>query len=97
MEEQEPSYMHLDIGAGRVTAAIDIKSEGQEVAYIGLAFCSPVDQFSRKKGRLISSGRLRKDKHFFRLIIDPAKKVSDQVAEALEASVLSKDEALPHW
>lgn len=97
MEEQEPNYMHMDAGDGRVTAAIDIKSEGQEVAYVGLAWCSPLDQFSRRKGRLISSGRLRKDKHFFRLVLDPAKKVSDQVATAIAESIQEGNENLPHW
>ena len=100
MEEQkeyEPNFMHIPWLGGQVTAAINIKNEGSEVAYVGLAFCSPVDQFSKRKGRLISAGRLRKDKHFFRLVLNPAKKVSDQVATALEESIKDGNEKLPYW
>ena len=100
-----PKYFHLDAGVngGKVTAAIDIKTEavsrsrGAEVAYIGLAWCSPVDQFSRKRGRLISAGRLRKNKHFFRLVLDPTKKLGEQVIKALDDSITEGNEKLPHW
>jgi hypothetical protein len=62
---KETGYMHMPIGNGFVTVAIRAEKRWPSVrsrkCEIGLAFCSPRDQFSRKKGRLIAEGRL--DKH----------------------------------
>jgi hypothetical protein len=44
--------------AGRVTIAWT--DNGFDKAEVGLAWCSPRDNFCRKKGRLIASGRLFK-------------------------------------
>lgn len=92
------NYMHLTVGKGRATAAISIvKEEDLEVAYVGMSFCSPLDQFCRKKGRLIAEGRLNKEKHLYTITLDPDKQVSVQVRQAIENSIESSDERFPHW
>src|ERR1700687_2633301 len=49
------SYSHLLVGKGKVTLAA--KFFDSNWVEVGVAFCSPKDQFNRKKGRLIATGR----------------------------------------
>jgi hypothetical protein len=54
------NYMHLHVGMGRVTLALRHKlcaAKGDEVE-VGVAFCSPKDQFNKARGRNIARGRL---------------------------------------
>lgn len=55
--EEDIRYVHVDIGGGKLTLAIDM-----EKYRFGAAWCSPHDQFCRKKGRMIARGRLKTDK-----------------------------------
>lgn len=86
------AFMHFDIGPGRVTAAI--RADDKE-AEIGLAFCSPEDQFSRKRGRLIAEGRLNVGKSL-RLFLDPDKRVKAQVMGWLR-EYLPTSQTVPWW
>ena len=53
-------FVHFYIGQGRATAAI--RKVADNYHHVAVSFCSPNDQFSRKKGRLIAEGRLNKGK-----------------------------------
>jgi hypothetical protein len=96
------NYMHIELGDGHATAAISISNqredgEGPEVAYVGMSFCSPKDQFCKKTGRMIAAGRLEKEKYLYDIVLDPDKQVSVQVREAIEESVESRDARFPGW
>lgn len=62
--EKKIAYIHAYVGDGRVTAAFEMppkdkRSEARQVNY-AVAYCSPKDNFSRERGRLIAAGRLEK-------------------------------------
>lgn len=58
MADIDRFYIHPFIeGGGRATIAVEVIRETGMVMY-GVAWCSPKDQFSKKKGRLIADGRL---------------------------------------
>jgi len=48
---------HRQLGKGYVTVAFDYDTDNELIHY-ALSFCSPLDQFSRKRGNLIAQGRL---------------------------------------
>jgi hypothetical protein len=48
---------HRQHGEGYITVAYNYDPVVQQLSY-GLSFCSPLDQFSRKRGVLIAEGRL---------------------------------------
>jgi len=48
---------HRQHGKGYITVAYNYDPAAQQLSY-GLSFCSPLDQFSRKRGVLIAEGRL---------------------------------------
>jgi len=87
------SFMHFELGGGRVTAAVEV-ADG--AAKVGLAFCSPRDQFERRKGRLISEGRLAAGKHFCELPLVPDERVKKQVLDHLMATFHGA-EGVPQW
>jgi len=95
-ETNHTSYMHMDLGEGKATFAIMMDDEAG-TAYIGASFCSPRDQFSRKKGRLVSAGRAGKGKHLFEIQTSSARKVRDQVREQITACVEDRDKRFPTW
>ena len=85
--------MHMKVGdtGGYVTAAIAVDGDA---ARFGLAFCVPGDQFSRKRGRVISEGRLRVGKdHAISLVA--GQRVKSQVAAAIKELV--KAGQAPWW
>jgi len=98
MSEQRNTYMHMDLGIGRATIAIQ-KIDGEKRIRVAAAFCSPHDQFSRKKGRLIADGRLDCDKLLYILnTSDESKSVQTIVREALADAIEDRDtELLPAW
>lgn len=93
--DQPVHYMHLRLGNGFVTAAFQTVTEGFTTAYVSLAFCSPKDQFCRRTGRLIASGRLKKHKFFWELTVDPEKNIKKQIQSALWRS--QGAERFPSW
>jgi hypothetical protein len=59
-------FIHIrNYGDGALTAAIRLCQDSNDSVDVAVAFCSPKDQFSRKKGRLIAEGRLRSGKLFY--------------------------------
>ena len=88
-------YMHPHLGKGRATAAIDISDlDSIKVAF---AFCSPKDQFNRKLGRQIATGRLDAGVVHMEFADDKAQAVKAQVATNLEEDIMAELEYLPHW
>lgn len=68
------TYIHDYIGNGRFTLAIKV-NEGK--VNVGVAFCAPKDQFTRKRGRTIAMGRIEKESAYcfsFTRNEDPLKK-----------------------
>ena len=63
-KEQEgfDTYSHMNLGRGKATLAIRVKGEQVEV---GVSFCSPKDQFSKSRGRLLAEGRLNSKRGFY--------------------------------
>ena len=53
------NWNHSTVRVKAVTVC-HLEDEDGEIVAEGMAFCSLKDQFSRKKGRLISEGRARK-------------------------------------
>ena len=92
----DPSYiyMHSKVGTGHITSAFTVV-DGQ--VHVALAFCSPLDQFSRRKGRLISGGRLDKEKTFCSFSLDPGGKTKKQVRDHVHATMQDHQERLPLW
>jgi hypothetical protein len=58
MQERTIRYIHPKVGDGRATIAYE-EMENHDVI-VTVAYCSPKDQFTRKIGRAIASGRLVK-------------------------------------
>ena len=88
-------YMHPFIGDGRATAAIDISdTESIKVAF---AFCSPKDQFSRKRGRLISTGRLDAGVVHMEFPDDGLQAIKAQVMTNLMEDLMADCDYFPHW
>lgn len=95
METNETRFIHFMLGKGRVTAAVR-KGAGNTVA-IGAAFCSPNDQFSRKRGRKIAEGRLDKGKVFHFLNVSTDTSLYEQVIRAFDRAAKLKVRELPQW
>lgn len=87
------AYMHFKLGKGRVTAAIEV--EGQ-TASVGLAFCSPKDQFERRRGRLIAGGRLKAGVVFM-VWIPPDQRLKKQIYKVLLPAFTHKFADVPSW
>lgn len=51
------TFEHLRVGHGGATLAV-MWDAGRTLAKVGVAFCSPKDQYSKKRGRAIAFGRL---------------------------------------
>ncbi len=56
-------FLYLSFGDGRVTAAIRLGRDN--TAEIGVAFCSPHDQFVKSIGRELASDRITTKKDFY--------------------------------
>ena len=88
-------FMHPYVANGRATAAIDISNlENIRVAF---AFCSPKDQFSRKKGRLIAEGRLRAGVTHIEFAADPDIPIKAQVMNELAEDYVAGLYYFPNW
>lgn len=90
------TFSHIPLGKGRATLAIQVEGDNLE---IGVAFCSPKDQFSKAKGRMIAEGRL-KAKHGFYMKIgrNPDEKLKDQARRVVVTLVKNvKTHMIPRW
>ena len=63
MSDEKIYYVHYHTGYGSMTFALrEAEREGQaddlRTFEVGMAFCSPEDQFSKPRGRCIARGRL---------------------------------------
>ncbi len=87
------SFMHFELNGGRVTAAIQVENQ---IAEVGLAFCSPQDQFARKRGRLIAEGRLNAGKAFCYVPVNPGDRAKEKVMAWLR-EYLPTSQSAPWW
>lgn len=53
------TFMHVQIGKGFATLAINLDSIDTGLLEVGVAFCAPQDQFCRKSGRVKAGGRVQ--------------------------------------
>lgn len=88
----EPRFYHFQFLGGRITAASVMK--GDKI-FVALAFCSPYDQFNRRLGRTISTGRLRKKK--YHLVFDKENFSKDALISAIKQAAENKEKFLPQW
>ena len=95
----ETVYQHMSLGTGKATVAIRVDEDtpSHRVARVGLATCSPKDQFSRKRGRAIAEGRLQARKFFMQLTVADGTNVKQEVAKAIKAQARGKSLRLPSW
>ena len=78
------TFVHMDLGDGHASLAIrETMNEGSGTIEVGVAFCSPNEQFNRRIGRTIASGRLNAKRRFYCIVArNPAIKLKTQ-AEAM--------------
>ena len=96
MKTETIYYEHIPLGGGRATVAIRLVDES--TVNVGLALCSPKDQFSRRRGRIIAGGRLNKGKLYLSTLeIDPDESIKVQVRDAVAKSAEDKDFDFPSW
>jgi hypothetical protein len=96
------AFMHFRLGSGAMTAAIRVtpSGEGQETqtAAVGLAFCAPGDNFSRRIGRALAQLRLKLNQEYFEMQISAAQSIKKQVAREIITRVVGNDGNLtPQW
>lgn len=75
-------FVHLRLAGGAVTLAVVAGGR------VGVAFCSPKENFSRKKGRDIALGRTKSKTTPFAFTLPPqpvGKKLHDHVVETFKA------------
>ncbi len=88
-------FIHLTLGEGRVTLAYRHDEKQGDDSYAA-AFCSPKDQFWKKKGRLIAQGRLDTGKILW-FGKCPSDKRHEYVLASLKNLVEINDSAIPRW
>lgn len=54
----KPIFRHRQLGEGHLTVALAYNQDKNNLDY-AVSLCSPTDQFSRPKGRMIAEGRLQ--------------------------------------
>ena len=94
------TYMHPFVGKGRVTMALEIQQDGdKEKVTVGVAFCSPKDQFCRKFGRLRASARLTRVGHVFTFKLKRGERVKEVAGlllnSLLQSNKLVDDQGVP--
>lgn len=82
MTQEKVTFLHFGLGRGRVTCALRWNPENAAQVEVGMAFCSPKDIFTKKRGRDIASGRLYQGSdRSFTFTPDPTKRIKEQVHE----------------
>jgi len=95
MTAEKTHFMHIKLGSGYATIAIH--SNGL-VAEYATAFCSPKDQFVRRKGRLIAEGRLAAHRDWAQVSYSAVDKdMKRKVKEDFIASIKHAPEDFPSW
>jgi len=84
---------------GAVTVAYETtpnKNKDNVHLCIGLAWCSPRDQFCRAKGRLIAEGRLKSDKSCIGDMYE-RKILEEQPVQDVVFSLIETHASVPNW
>lgn len=94
--EDNTRYAHIPINfgedeVGHVTLAFEVN--GETLNY-GAAFCSPTDNFSRPKGRLIAKGRKSSVKRSRSLAVTPG---SEDLVEQMIADIENGNYSMPEY
>jgi hypothetical protein len=79
------TFLHASLGLGKVTCAIRWCPEDPSVVEVGLSFCSPKDQFIKKRGREIATARIIKQdrKNHFSFVPNPDERLKCQILDML--------------
>jgi hypothetical protein len=79
------TFLHMRLGQGMVTCAIRWSPDDEEELEVGVSFCSPKDQFVKRKGRDIAESRLLKygRRNKFAFIPDPEFRIKSQVHDLI--------------
>jgi hypothetical protein len=79
------TFLHAPLGQGIVTCAIRWSPKDPKVVEVGLSFCSPKDQFVKRRGRSIATARIMKQdcKNRFSFIPDPELRLKSQILDLL--------------
>jgi hypothetical protein len=103
MSELNPEvrFRHFEFYDGHITVAYqldDNRDSEQRYVRAAAAFCSPYDQFTKKKGRLISEGRLKAGKCVDAIMpVIVEENFQYQVTDFVEDVVFSGLIDLPNW
>lgn len=87
-------YIYPYVGWGRAAIAVEVFPE-LRVAGVGVAWCSPKDQFNRKKGRMIAEGRLQRGGNAYYEIPLSSEATRRDIIEAVVATMTYAD--APRW
>lgn len=86
-------YQHFRLGRGHCTFAAQYTENSFPAVRVAVAFCSPKDQFSRKRGRAIATGRLNKLMHRITYVCSP----NPALMKKQVTDFLRRDAFLPGW
>lgn len=102
------TYLHLCVGPGSATLALMRDPTRSGRVYVGIAMCSPLDQWDRKRGCRISSGRLARVMELAAARVNPSglgfvfattevHRLDKEAFEAFEAWLFGAKHAYPLW
>lgn len=107
---QKISFLHLLVGPGTVTLAYMRDPIRSARVFVGMAWCSPNDQWDRKRGNLIAERRCGHVAHLALLHLDyrglgfifacgdgGTHHLDKETFEAFEAWLAGRSPALPMW
>lgn len=81
------SFLYLYLGNGRATIAINEKNNS---VHIGVAFCSPDDQFIKKYGKELALARLNDRKEFYVCFERNSDRIKQQVHKIIKFIISEK-------
>lgn len=87
-------FIYPYLGAGRAAVAVQVFRELKTVG-VGVAWCSPKDQFNRKMGRRIAEGRLLRAGNMYYELPYSGEPTRKQIVEQVVNTITFAD--APQW